>query len=88
LCIDEPVHRLGPNIQEKGIANLIAAIRSAAMMLAHLGLIEEGKKIEETVRGTLAEGMLTPNLSGKHSWCSEETVIESINWILSERAWK
>jgi isocitrate/isopropylmalate dehydrogenase len=67
LCIGEPVHGSAPDIQGKGIANPIAAIRSAGMMLAQLGWVEEGKKIETAVRGTLEAGILTPDLGGKNS---------------------
>lgn len=67
LCIGEPVHGSAPDIQGKGIANPIAAIRSAGMMIAQLGWVEEGKKIEEAVRQTLEAGILTPDLGGKNS---------------------
>ena len=67
LVIGEPVHGSAPDIQGQGIANPIAAIRSAGMMLAQLGWVEEGKKIEMAVRKTLENGMLTPDLGGKHS---------------------
>ena len=67
LVIGEPVHGSAPDIQGKGIANPIAAIRSAGMMIAQLGWVEEGKKIEEAVRGTLEAGILTPDLGGKNT---------------------
>ena len=67
LCIGEPVHGSAPDIQGKGIANPIAAIRSAGMMIAQLGWVEEGKKIEEAVRQTLEAEILTPDLGGKNS---------------------
>jgi homoisocitrate dehydrogenase len=67
LCIGEPVHGSAPDIQGKGIANPIAAIRSAGMMIAQLGWVEEGKKIESAVRGTLEAGILTPDLGGKNT---------------------
>lgn len=67
LCIGEPVHGSAPDIQGKGIANPIAAIRSAGMMIAQLGWVEEGKKIEEAVHQTLEAGILTPDLGGKNS---------------------
>lgn len=67
LVIGEPVHGSAPDIQGKGIANPIAAIRSAGMMIAHLGWVEEGKNIEDAVRRTLEAGILTPDLGGKNT---------------------
>ena len=65
--IGEPVHGSAPDIQGKGIANPIAAIRSAGMMIAQLGWVDEGKKIEAAVQGTLEDGILTPDLGeGKY----------------------
>ena len=64
LVIGEPVHGSAPDIQGQGIANPIAAIRSAAMMLGQLGWVEEGKVIENAVRGVLEAGILTPDLHG------------------------
>jgi len=67
LVIGEPVHGSAPDIQGKGIANPIAAIRSAGMMIAHLGWVEEGNNVEEAVRRTLEAGILTPDLGGKNT---------------------
>jgi homoisocitrate dehydrogenase len=67
LVIGEPVHGSAPDIQGKGIANPIAAIRSAGMMIAQLGWFEEGKNVEEAVRRTLDAGILTPDLGGKNT---------------------
>ena len=64
FVIGEPVHGSAPDIQGKGIANPIAAIRSAAMMLAHLGLNTEANKIEKAVEETLRDGIVTPDLRG------------------------
>ena len=65
--IGEPVHGSAPDIQGRGIANPIAAIRSAGIMLAHLGWAEESTKIEMAVRGTLDGGIVTPDLGGKNT---------------------
>jgi homoisocitrate dehydrogenase len=67
LVIGEPVHGSAPDIQGKGIANPIAAIRSAGMMIAQLGWVEEGKNIETAVKGTMEAGILTPDLGGKNT---------------------
>jgi tartrate dehydrogenase/decarboxylase/D-malate dehydrogenase len=60
----EPVHGSAPDIAGKGIANPIAAIWSAALMLDHLGLVEEAATIVEAIKATTASGVLTPDLGG------------------------
>jgi len=37
------------------------------MMIAQLGWVDEGKKIEQACRETLEAGVLTPDLGGKNS---------------------
>jgi tartrate dehydrogenase/decarboxylase/D-malate dehydrogenase len=61
----EPVHGSAPDIAGQGIANPIAAILSAAMMLDHLQLPVAASKIRRAVERTLAEGHQTPDLGGK-----------------------
>jgi tartrate dehydrogenase/decarboxylase / D-malate dehydrogenase len=61
----EPVHGSAPDIAGKGIANPIAAILSAAMMLDHLELRSAAESIRRAVERTLAEGNQTPDLGGK-----------------------
>jgi tartrate dehydrogenase/decarboxylase/D-malate dehydrogenase len=64
----EPVHGSAPDIAGKGLANPLAAIFSAAMMLDHLGLGEAARRIDSAVRKVLAKGeALTPDLGGKAS---------------------
>ena len=61
----EAVHGSAPDIAGKGVANPIALIRSAAMMLEHIGQRQPAQRIEASVRQTLAEGKgLTRDLGG------------------------
>ena len=60
----EPVHGSAPDIAGQGIANPIAAIWSAALMLEHLGLADEAGAILEAIRATTASGIVTPDLGG------------------------
>lgn len=60
----EPVHGSAPDIAGQGIANPIAAIWSAAMMLEHLGMAPEAKRIMTALAATTASGVLTPDLGG------------------------
>ncbi len=61
----EPVHGSAPDIAGQGIANPIAAILSAAMLLDWLGELEAGRRIRTAVERVLAEGQTTPDLGGR-----------------------
>jgi len=60
----EPVHGSAPDIAGKGVANPLAAILSAAMLLEHAkGWVTEARAIENAVDATLAAGYRTPDLA-------------------------
>lgn len=63
----EPVHGSAPDIAGKGVANPIAAILSAALMLDHLQLPGAAQRIRSAVERTLADGNKTPDLGGELS---------------------
>jgi tartrate dehydrogenase/decarboxylase / D-malate dehydrogenase len=60
----EPVHGSAPDIAGQGIANPIGAIWSAALMLAHLGLDDEAKRVIRAIDAATGAGVLTPDLGG------------------------
>lgn len=63
LGIYEPVHGSAPDIAGKGIANPIATILSAAMMLKYsFNLIDESNAIEKAVKKVLEQGYRTPDI--------------------------
>lgn len=59
----EPVHGSAPDIAGKGIANPIAAVRSAGMLLEHNG-IRCQEEIEEAIAAVISSGMKTRDLGG------------------------
>jgi tartrate dehydrogenase/decarboxylase/D-malate dehydrogenase len=62
----EPVHGSAPDIAGKGIANPMAAVLSAALMLDHLGLAKSAAAVRGAVSKVLSEGKVkTPDLGGK-----------------------
>ena len=71
----EPIHGSAPDIAGKGLANPLAAILSAAMLLRHaLKLETEATVIEAAVQRALEEGLRTPDTAraGEQSLlCSE-----------------
>ncbi|MCC7536234.1 MAG: NAD-dependent isocitrate dehydrogenase [Deltaproteobacteria bacterium] len=67
-AIFEPVHGSAPDLGGHGIANPIAQIRSAALMLHHLGLTRHAVRIEAAVLRVLAQGdVRTVDLGGQDS---------------------
>jgi 3-isopropylmalate dehydrogenase len=61
----EPVHGSAPDIAGKGIANPLATILSAALLLRHgLGLSAEADAVESAVDRALEAGLRTPDLGG------------------------
>ncbi len=61
----EPVHGSAPDIAGKGIANPLAAVLSAALMLDHLGLAAGAAAVRAAVAEVLGGGKVkTPDLGG------------------------
>ena len=61
----EPIHGSAPDIAGKGIANPLATILAAAMLLRHsLDLEEEAAAIEAAVNSVLDEGHRTKDIAG------------------------
>jgi 3-isopropylmalate dehydrogenase len=59
----EPVHGSAPDIEGKNIANPLAAILSAAMLLRHsFERKDDAKRIEDAVRKVLAKGLRTADI--------------------------
>ncbi|CUS02105.2 3-isopropylmalate dehydrogenase [Candidatus Promineifilum breve] len=60
----EPIHGSAPDIAGKGIANPLATILSAAMLLrSSLGLAEEAAAVEAAVARVLADGARTADIA-------------------------
>ena len=77
----EPVHGSAPDIAGRGIANPIAAIWTAALMMEHLGEREAGVRILEALKRVTGERRVrTPDLGGSST--TQEfaaAVIEKMN---------
>ncbi|KAL0078232.1 isocitrate dehydrogenase NAD-dependent subunit 2 [Phycomyces blakesleeanus] len=68
FVMGEPVHGSAPDIAGKGIANPIAAIRSAGLLLEHMGHTAHALAMYDAVNAVLADAsVLTPDLGGKSS---------------------
>ncbi|WP_370478673.1 3-isopropylmalate dehydrogenase [Tamlana flava] len=62
----EPIHGAYTKAANKGIANPIASILSAAMLLDHFGLDEEASLVREGVDKSLKLHITTPDLNNKY----------------------
>ncbi|WP_157196862.1 homoisocitrate dehydrogenase [Methanococcus aeolicus] len=60
----EPVHGSAPDIAGKGVANPIAAVLSASMMLYYLDMKEKSRLLKDAVKQVLAHKDITPDLGG------------------------
>src|SRR5207247_5686090 len=64
-AVFEPVHGSAPDIAGKGLANPVAIVLSAAMMLAHLGETDAARAVRSGVAEVLATSELrTRDLGG------------------------
>ncbi len=68
----EPIHGSYPQAKGKNIANPIASILSAAMMLEHLGLSEEAELISKAVEKSLEQNIVTPDLDPESELGTEQ----------------
>ena len=75
-AVFEAVHGSAPDIAGKGLANPVAVVRSAAMMLDHIGERAAAGRVERAVARTLERGEgLTRDLGGTGT---TETITEAI----------
>jgi len=73
--IFEPVHGSAPDIAGKKIANPIATVWTAALMLEHLGHPEAAADILRAIERVIVEGPRTPDMKGKASTSDVGTAI-------------
>ncbi len=64
ISMFEPVHGSAPNLAGKNLANPLASILTAAMMLEHFGWTDEAARLDGAVRAALREGKTTQDLGG------------------------
>jgi isocitrate dehydrogenase (NAD+) len=65
-AVFEPVHGSAPDIAGRDVANPLAMILSAAMMLRHVGEDEAARRVEGAVAAVLERGStVTPDLGGR-----------------------
>ena len=60
----EPVHGSAPDIAGQGIANPLAAVGCAALLLEYLGVGEAAADVHGCILDSIREGVTTPDLGG------------------------
>ncbi|MEX2971734.1 isocitrate/isopropylmalate dehydrogenase family protein [Streptomyces sp. C184] len=63
----EPVHGTAPDIAGTGAANPFGAILSAALLIEHLGHVDEAGAVRRAVTAAIEAGRVTPDLGGSLS---------------------
>ena len=63
----EPVHGTAPDIAGRGIANPVATVLSACMMLEYIGYNREANEIQTITEQILNEGYTTPDIGGNET---------------------
>ena len=81
-AIFEAVHGTAPDIAGKGVANPIAAVLTAALMVEYLGHREAAERIRTAVAAVLkARRVRTPDLGGKaHTDEVADAIIRAMEW--------
>lgn len=75
----EPIHGSAPDIAGKGIANPIATILSASMLIRKsLGQVSAADTIENAVKNVLAAGYRTKDLTSADEWLSTAEMTDKI----------
>ena len=80
----EPIHGSHPLAKGKNIANPIASIVSAAMLLEHFGLHEEAQKVHEAVLKSIEYNVVTIDLNPGTSFGTHEVGEFVSNYILNK----
>lgn len=83
IAVFEAVHGSAPDIAGKNLANPIALILSAVMMLRHIGERDAAARIETAVMAVLAKGKhMTGDLGGKATTSEiTDAIVEKMNAV-------
>ena len=80
----EPIHGSFPQAKGKNIANPLASILSAAMLLEHLGLHKEASAIERAVEKSLELKITTADINSKKPFSTSKVGDFVADFILNQ----
>ncbi len=84
-AVFEPTHGSAPDIAGKGLANPLAMILSATLMLRHIGESSDGDRLERAVAAVLADGKTRPaDLSPTGPPATTEVVADAVIAALAQ----
>lgn len=79
FAVFEPTHGSAPDIAGRGIANPIAAVLAARMMLQWLGEREIADRVESAVASLIADGQAnTPDVAGSDAPGTTESITQNL----------
>lgn len=78
----EPIHGSYPQAAGKDIANPLATVLSAAMLLESLNLPDEAKKVQDAVDASLINGIVTEDIAKGKTYKTSEVGDWLAEWIL------
>lgn len=78
----EPIHGSYPQATGKNIANPLATILSVAMLLDHIGLIDEAIEVRQAVNASLRNGLVTEDLAKDQGYGTDRVGDFIVNRIL------
>jgi methanogen homoisocitrate dehydrogenase len=82
----EPVHGSAPDIAGRNVANPIAALRSAAMLLHHIGEHASCGLVEQAIRSTIDRGIMTRDIGGTAGTREfSESVLSDLRTLIPRR---
>ena len=79
----EPIHGSYPQATGKGIANPVASILSAAMLLEHFGLVEEAEAVRKAVELSIKLNVCTIDINKDNHYTTEK-VGDFLEGLISE----
>ncbi|NAS13430.1 3-isopropylmalate dehydrogenase [Poritiphilus flavus] len=68
----EPIHGSYPQAKGKNMANPVASILSAAMLLDHFGLTEEAQAVVAAINKSMKKGIVTEDLDAQSKYGTDE----------------
>ncbi len=83
VALFEPIHGSYPQAAGKGIANPVASILSAAMLLEHFGLTAEALAVRKAVEMSIALNVCTPDIN-KDNHYSTAKVGDFLESVISD----
>ena len=78
----EPIHGSFPQAAGKDIANPLATVLSAAMLLESLGLAEEAKKVQDAVDASMSAGVVTQDIAAGKAYSTSAVGDWLAEWII------